>query len=68
MKKKINAKFMLISTVAVVVTGICAMLIFYDILKEQIFDDLKANASVISMMNPELLAEELPVNLKKERE
>lgn len=57
---------MLISTVAVVVTGICAMLIFYDILKEQIFDDLKANASVISMMNPELLAEELPVNLKKD--
>lgn len=66
MKKKINAKFMLISTVAVVVTGICAMLIFYDILREQIFDDLAANASVISMMNPKLLAEELPTDLNKD--
>ncbi len=66
MKKKINAKFMLISTVAVVVTGICAMFIFYDILKEQIFDDLAANASVISMMNPKLLAEEIPEDLNKD--
>lgn len=65
MKKKINAKFMLISTVAVVVTGICAMLIFYNILKAQIFDDLAANASVISMMNPELLEEEIPADLNK---
>lgn len=66
MKKKINAKFMLISAVAVVVTGICAMFIFYNILKEQIFDDLSANASVISMMNPELLAEEIPADLSKD--
>ena len=66
MKKKINAKFMLISTVAVVVTGICAMFIFYNILKEQIFDDLAANASVISMMNPELLTEKLPVDMDKD--
>ena len=66
MKKKINAKFMLISTVAVVVTGICAMFIFYNILKGQIFDDLAANASVISMMNPELLAEEIPTDLNKD--
>lgn len=66
MKKKINAKFMLISTVAVVLTGICAMFIFYNILKEQIFDDLSANASVISMMNPKLLAEEIPADLNKD--
>lgn len=66
MKKKINAKFMLISAIAVVVTGMCSMFIFYNILKEQIFDDLAANASVISMMNPELLAEEIPTDLKKE--
>ena len=66
MKKKINAKFMLISTVAVVVTGICAMFIFYDILREQIFDDLAANASVISMMNPELLTEKLPVDMDRD--
>ena len=66
MKKKINAKFMLISTVAVVVTGICAMFIFYNILREQIFDDLAANASVISMMNPELLTEKLPVDMDRD--
>lgn len=66
MKKKINAKFMLISSVAVAVTGICSMFIFYNILKEQIFDDLAANASVISMMNPELLAEEIPADLNKD--
>lgn len=66
MKKKINAKFMLISVVAVAVTGICAMLIFYNILKEQIFDDLAANASVISMMNPELLEEEITADLNED--
>ena len=66
MKKKINAKFRLISAVAVVVTGICAMVIFYDILKEQIFDDLAANARVISMMNPELIEEELPLDMNSD--
>ncbi len=66
MRKKINTKFLLISAVAVMVTGICAMLIFYNILKEQIFDDLSANASVISMMNPELLKEEIPADLNKD--
>ena len=65
MKKKINAKFMLISAVAVVVTGICAMFIFYNILKEQIFDDLAANASVISMMNVESLTGEISADLNK---
>ena len=53
MKKKINSKFMLISAIAIIVMAICAMVLFYDILKKQIFDDLKANAHVISMMNPE---------------
>lgn len=59
MKKKINSKFMLIAAIAIVVTAICSMLLFYRILESQIFDDLKANAHVISMMN---LAE-LPDNL-----
>ena len=58
MKKKINARFMLLSSVAVAVTGICAMLIFYDILKEQIFDDLAANARVIAMMPSEFFSQE----------
>lgn len=63
MKKKINRKFMLISAIAIVVTAICAMVLFYDILKKQIFDDLKANAHVISLMNPEELPQEINYNL-----
>lgn len=66
MKKKINHKFMLISAIAIVVIAICSMVLFYDILKKQIFDDLKANAHVISMMNPEKLPEEIDYNLNKD--
>ena len=36
MKKKINSKFMLISAIAIIVMAICAMVLFYDILKKQI--------------------------------
>lgn len=57
MKKKINAKFMLISAIAVVMTGICAMILFYNILLTQIYDDLETNAKVILAMNEELLPE-----------
>lgn len=63
MKKKINAKFMLISALAIIVTGACAMLLFYTILKDQIFDDLKANAHVVSMMNEEQLKSGLHYDL-----
>lgn len=66
MKKKINHKFMLISAIAIVVIAICSMVLFYDILKKQIFDDLKANAHVISMMNPEKLSEEIDYNLSED--
>ena len=63
MKKKINAKFMLISAAAIMVTAICAMLLFYNILKDQIFDDLKANAHVISLIQPEEFSKEIDYNL-----
>ena len=66
MKKKINAKFILISAIAVMATGLCAMFIFYDILKEQIFEDLETNASVITMINPQLVSEEISSKLSKE--
>ena len=66
MKKKINSKFMLISAIAIIVMAICAMVLFYDILKKQIFDDLKANAHVISMMNPEDLPDEINYNLNED--
>lgn len=59
MKKRINRKFMLISAIAIVATATCAMVLFYDILKKQIFDDLRANAHVISMMSPEKIPSEI---------
>ena len=66
MKKKINRKFMFISAIAIVVTAICAMVLFYDILKKQIFDDLKANAHVISLMKPEELPKEIDYDLDED--
>lgn len=66
MKKKINAKFMMISALAIIVTGACAMLLFYTILKNQIFDDLKANAHVISMMDSAQLKNKLHYDLSKD--
>lgn len=53
MKKKLNAKFMLIAAIAIVATAACAVALFFSILMEQIFDDLKANAHVISMIDLE---------------
>ena len=66
MKKKINHKFMLISAVAIIIIALCSMILFYDILKKQIFDDLKANAHVISMMEPDRLPGEINDNLDKD--
>lgn len=51
---------MLISTIAVVVTGICAMILFYNILITQIYDDLATNAKVILAMNQTLNVNEKP--------
>ena len=56
MKKKINAKFMMISALAVLLTGLCAGVLFFNILEAQIFDDLQTNAKLIEMMNPKMEA------------
>ena len=66
MKKKINHRFMLIAALAIIVTAVCSMVLFYDILKKQIFDDLKANAHVISLMQPEELQAELNYDLEED--
>lgn len=63
MKKKINAKFMLIAAIAIVVTAVCSILLFYSILENQIFDDLKANAHMLLLMDPEEIPEEIFDNL-----
>ena len=56
MKKKINIRFIMISAIAIVVTALSAMLVYYNILKEQVFGDLKAYAHVIELLNIDDLA------------
>lgn len=56
MKKKINIRFIMIAALAIVVTALSAMLVYYNILKEQVFGDLKAYAYVIELLNIDDLA------------
>lgn len=66
MKKKINIRFIMIAALAIVVTALSAMLVYYNILKEQVFGDLKAYAHVIELLNIDDLAagiEKDPYNL-----
>lgn len=66
MKKKLNAKFMLIAAIAIVATAVCAVVLFYSILMEQIFDDLKANVHVISMLDMENIPQEVHDRLERD--
>lgn len=59
MKKKINIRFIMIAALAIVVTELSAMLVYYNILKEQVFGDLKAYAHVIELLNIDDLAVEI---------
>ena len=59
MKKKINIRFIMIAALAIVVTALSAMLVYYNILKEQVFGDLKAYAHVIELLNIDDLAVEI---------
>lgn len=59
MKEKINARFMTVSAIAIILTGVCTMLLFYSILKNQIFDDLKANAHVVSMIDLDDISQQM---------
>lgn len=56
MKKKINIQFIMIAALAIVVTALSAMLVYYNILKEQVLGDLKAYAHVIELLNIDDLA------------
>lgn len=66
MKKRLNIKFMLIAAIAIVATAASAMLLFYHILEQQIYDDLKANAHVIAAGSPQLFSEEMQKALSKD--
>lgn len=47
MKKKINIQFMAVSALAVIITAITSMILFYNIFQNQVFDDIRAYAHVI---------------------
>lgn len=47
MRKRINMQFMMVAAIAIVITAICSMLLFYTIFKNQVYDDLRAYAHVI---------------------
>lgn len=49
----------MIAALAIVVTALSAMLVYYNILKEQVFGDLKAYAHVIELLNIDDLAVEI---------
>ena len=50
---------MTVSAIAIILTGVCTMLLFYSILKNQIFDDLKANAHVVSMIDLDDISQQM---------
>lgn len=47
MKRKINARFMIISAAAIMITALISTCLFYKVLEEQVFADLKAYEHVI---------------------
>lgn len=47
MRKRMNLQFMLIAAGAVLVTAICATLLFYAVFKNQVYDDLKTCAHIL---------------------
>lgn len=62
MQRRINVQFMLITAIAIVITGISSMVLFYVIFRNQVYDDLKAYAHVIGRMdNLKSLAGSQPV-------
>ena len=50
---------MLIAAIAILVTAVCSIGLFYSILVQQIYDDLKANAHVISRLDFEDASQEV---------
>lgn len=47
MRKRINLQFMMIAAIAILITAISSMLLFYTIFQNQVYEDLKAYAHVL---------------------
>lgn len=66
MKKKMNVRFMIVSAVAILVTAVISSVLFFQVLKAQVFEDLKAYEHVVSQTDPaafEISREEMRVTL-----
>ncbi|MFV0467231.1 MAG: ATP-binding protein [Lachnospiraceae bacterium] len=51
MKKKINIRFMIISAAAIIITAAASLFLFYQILTQQIFNDLKGYADLLEYVD-----------------
>lgn len=52
MKKKMNIRFMVISAAAIIITAVISTVLFYMVLQEQVFSDLKAYEHIVSQVDP----------------
>ena len=50
MKKKIKTQFLTVSAIAVIITASISMLLFYNIFKKQVFEDIKAYSHAIQSL------------------
>ncbi len=55
----------MISALAVFITGICGMIIFYNIFTNEIYSDLKAYSYIVAIMDQEVLDGKVSEDLKK---
>ena len=66
MERKINIQFIAVSAFAVMITALMSMLLFYNIFKNQVFDDIEAYAHVIQPLDLEFWEQEENLQRLKE--
>ncbi len=65
MRGRIHIRFLLISAIAVLITGVCGMIIFYNIFTNAIYSDLEAYSYIVAIMDHEALDGTASEDLKK---
>lgn len=53
MKKKINIRFMIISAAAILITAVVSTILYYQVLKQQVFEDLQTYVYVLGQTGTE---------------
>ena len=66
MKRRIHGKFLIVSAAAIIITAFFGMLLFYNILKGQIFDDMKADSKIVSLLLKDVMEEKEAESLKEQ--